>query len=141
MLNLCLTVYNTFSTHLTEPAFPSLKIERSHVQFVVRCYFHYHSNFNITSCKQTVGTLIRRHIVWRLILQGSPLFAYMYVVPQKDHQACMVYQIGSIIFYIVFYKYTLVYITYLEINLIVCLRYSLCKIIPTVYVNVFISLS
>ena len=29
--------------------------------------FHFYSNLNRTFCKQTVVTLIRRHILWRLI--------------------------------------------------------------------------
>ena len=39
--------------------------------------FHFYSNSNRTLCKQTVKTLIRRRILWRLI----SLFAY---VPQNE---------------------------------------------------------
>ena len=42
--------------------------------------FSFYSNFNMTVCKQTVETLIRRHISWCLFLVGSALFTY---VPQK----------------------------------------------------------
>ena len=34
----------------------------------VRCCFYSYSNFNRTSCKQTVGNLIRHCSLWRLIL-------------------------------------------------------------------------
>ena len=33
---------------------------------VVSGIFHFYSNFNRTFCKQTVETLIRRHVMWRL---------------------------------------------------------------------------
>ena len=33
----------------------------------VRWYFHFYSSFNRKLCKQTVETLIRRRILWRLI--------------------------------------------------------------------------
>ena len=47
---------------------------------VVGWYFPFYSNFSMTICKQTVETLIRRHILWRLFLVGSAMFTY---VPQK----------------------------------------------------------
>ena len=74
------TVY-VLSFNLLKPngIFLSYKFDQSiFVLRVVKWYFHFHSNFNRTFCKQTVETLIRRRIcgVW----SGSALFAY---VPQK----------------------------------------------------------
>ena len=34
---------------------------------VIRLYFSFYQNSNRASCKRTVETLIRRHILWRLI--------------------------------------------------------------------------
>ena len=60
---------------------------------------HFHSNFNRTFCMQTVETLIRRHIMWRLIwvyavslcptkrmlgLYGLKSFGFAYFFFSKD---------------------------------------------------------
>ena len=56
---------------------------------VVGWYQSFYSNFDRSFCKQTVETLIRRHILPRLI--WSPLFAY---VPQKETLGLMFFSQG-----------------------------------------------
>ena len=51
------SIYHLFLINLTSP-FPWLQLDG---------IFHFYSNLDRTVCKQTVETLIRRCIVWRLI--------------------------------------------------------------------------
>ena len=54
-------------THLSRMEFPTVINRNSPFLFVWVGIFHFYSNFNRTFYKQTVETLIRRCVMWRLV--------------------------------------------------------------------------
>ena len=59
-----------YLTHLSRMRFPIITSWTCPFQFkgLWGVIFHFYSDFNRTLCKQTVKTLIRRRVLWRLIL-------------------------------------------------------------------------
>ena len=68
-------------THLGQMEFPSSIIRPVHFRFKdlwIVFLIIFYSNFDLTICKQTVETLIRRNVLWHLIL--SALFVCLYPI-------------------------------------------------------------